>query len=104
MIITDLSNQPLRSVQKPSFKRNKPTAKQRGAISPSVRQALKARSEGLCERCKAARAVHAAHITRRWKLDRTTVFDLLHLCERCHVWCDTTKDGRAFLAAAANAR
>jgi len=102
MIITDLSNQPVRSVSKPFFKRNKPTARQRGSISPAVRKALYERSNHVCERCKAARAVHAAHITRRWKLDRTTVEDLLHLCEPCHVWCDTTKDGRAFLAAAAN--
>jgi len=97
MQITDLSNQPAYGVPKPSFKRNKPTARQRGAISSSTRKALYERSGHICERCKAARAVHAAHVTRRWKLDRTTVDDLLHLCEPCHRFCDNTSEGREYL-------
>ena len=85
-----------RPVPKPSHKRIKPTARQRGAISTRVRQQLYERSGGLCERC-GKRAAHAAHITRRWKLERTTVNDLLHLCVTCHYWADNTAEGRKWL-------
>lgn len=84
-------------VPKPNIhKRFKPTAKQRGAINTKVRKQLYERSKGFCERC-GGRAVHAAHITRRWKLKETTVNDLLHLCVTCHLWTDTTKEGREWL-------
>ncbi len=83
-------------VPKPQYKRYKPTAKQRGAITPKVRKELYERSGGRCERC-GGHAVHAAHKTRRWKLQRTTVDDLLHLCMTCHVWADNTADGRKWL-------
>lgn len=83
-------------VPKPQYKRYKPTAKQRGAITPKVRQELYDRSGGLCERC-GGRAAHAAHITRRWKLQQTTANDLLHLCIKCHTWADNTSAGRKWL-------
>jgi len=82
---------------KPSHKRLKKTAKQRGAISTKVRNQLKKRSDGICERCRSRVAVHAAHITRRWKLAETTVDDLLHLCLECHIWADGTEAGRRYL-------
>jgi heterodisulfide reductase subunit B len=85
-------------VPKPSYKRFKPTAKQRGAINPSVRQRLAERSGGVCERCHSARAVHAAHTVRRWKLKETTLDVLIHLCVECHIWCDNTPEGRKFLS------
>lgn len=85
-------------VPKPKHKRIKPTAKQRGAITPKVRRQLYERSGGICERPGCfKRAVHAAHITRRWKLKETTVNDLLHLCLECHIWADNTVEGRAWL-------
>lgn len=96
----DLSNQPARTITKEmqtKHGRNKPTAGQRGAISPKVRKALRERSDGICERCRKAQAVHAAHLTRRWQLDRTTVTDLAHLCLPCHVWADGGKEGREWL-------
>jgi hypothetical protein len=82
---------------KPTHKRAKKTAKQRGAISQKVRRELKERSDGICERCRSRVAVHAAHITRRWKLAETTVDDLLHLCLECHIWADGTEAGRKYL-------
>ena len=93
----------LNAVPKPSHKRFKPTAKQRGAISTKVRKELLECSGGACERC-GRKAVHAAHITRRWKLERTTVNDLLHLCVECHLWADTTATGRHWLKEQENAR
>lgn len=84
-------------VPKPQHKRFKKTAKQRGAISPEVRRKLHERSGGICERCRGARAVESAHVTRRWKLKETTLDDLLHLCVRCHDWADGTAEGRAYL-------
>lgn len=83
---------------KPSYKRYKPTAKARGAISPKVRSELKQRSGGQCERQGCGNeAVHAAHVTRRWKLERTEVHNVLHLCLTCHIWADQTVEGRAWL-------
>lgn len=85
-------------VPKPNHGRNKPTAKMRGSISPSVRKALHARSNGVCERCHKVPAAHAAHLVRRWLIsERTTVTDLCHLCLRCHINADTSAEGRAWL-------
>lgn len=75
-------------------KRVKPTQRQLGAISAKVDKELKERSDGVCERCRAARAVERAHITGRKQLKHsTTVNDLLHLCTPCHRWLDGTADG-----------
>lgn len=88
----------LNAVPKPQHKRNRPTARQRGAISTSVRRQLRERSLGVCERCKYALATEAAHTLRRWRVEeRTTVLELVHLCHDCHYHCDNTHDGRKFL-------
>lgn len=88
----------LNAVPKPQHRRNKPTAKQRGSISASVRLQLHERSHGICERCYSARATEAAHTIRRWRIEeRTTVQLLAHLCNSCHTHCDNTRDGRLFL-------
>lgn len=89
----------LNACPKPNHKRNKPTAKQRGAISPSVRIQLAARSNGRCERCgRGGIALQAAHNRRRWRIEgSTTVHDLCHLCIECHGWADNTKAGREWL-------
>lgn len=86
-----------RPVPKPNHKRLKPTAKQRGHVSTKVRKQLYERSGGFCERCGRYGGLQAAHITRRWKLDKTTVDDLLHLCVECHIWADNTAEGREWL-------
>lgn len=83
---------------KPRHKRNKRTARQRGAISLSTRRELHDRSNGACERCDSARATQAAHVTRRWRLQQTTLDDLIHLCVDCHIWADQTEEGREWLA------
>lgn len=83
---------------KPTHKREKPTTKARGAISTKVRKELQNRSQGKCEREGCQReAVHAAHVTRRWKLQKTEVHNLLHLCLECHIWADSSKEGREWL-------
>lgn len=86
-------------VSKPSHKRNKPTARQRGSISPSVRLQLAARSKGRCERCgRGGIVLQAAHTVRRWKIEsRTTVNELSHLCIECHIWADASEVGRDWL-------
>lgn len=94
----NLLNQPARAVPKPSFPRNKPTARQRGLISTKVRRQLRERSGGICERCHYAPAAHACHLVRRWLIqESTTVEFLAHLCVPCHQWADSCKDGRSFL-------
>ncbi len=94
----DLSQQPVYSVPKPSHGRNRPTARQRGAISTKVRRELRERSGGICELCKNNLATEAGHTLRRWRIEeRTTVQDVCHLCNACHTKCDTTRDGRKFL-------
>jgi hypothetical protein len=86
-----------RKVSKARTARFKPSARQRGAISPKVRKQLRERSNGQCERCGGV-AAHAAHIKRRWKHEvPPTVEDLLHLCITCHAWADQTRDGRDWL-------
>lgn len=85
-------------VPKPSYRRNKPTRRQRGEISAKVRKQLHERSKGICERCYSTKAVEAAHTLRRWRIQgKTTLEDLVHLCVPCHRHCDHTMEGRVFL-------
>lgn len=89
----------LRPVAKPQHKRNKPTAKQRGAIGDAATKKLYSRSGGICERCGFVKGQERAHTIRRWKIKgRTTAEDLAHLCNTCHTYCDNTAEGRLFLA------
>lgn len=88
----------LNAAPKPSHKRNRPTARQRGMITTKVRRQLRDRSGGVCERCHYAPAAHASHLVRRWLIEeKTTVNHLAHLCVPCHQWADSCKEGRAFL-------
>lgn len=99
----------LNAVPKPQFKRNKPTAKQRGYISPSVRQKVNERAGDKCERCyknrNAVWTLEQAHLTRRWQIEgKTTEYDLALLCGpstqsgTCHHWADSTREGREWLS------
>lgn len=103
-----------RPVPKPSHKRSKPTAKQRGAITPEVYEAAYTRSEGRCERCGwqgygigefrisgVKWCLQAAHLLQRRNIEvSTTVNDIAMLCGpsvnsgTCHHWVDSTKAGR----------
>jgi hypothetical protein len=95
---------PLRQSPKPSFKRNKPTAKQRGSISPSVRLKAKVRANSHCEMCgrheRQVWGLQCAHLVRRWKLTETTEHDVAMLCGpsvntgTCHNKIDYTAEGR----------
>lgn len=98
----------LRAVPKPSHKRNKPTRKQRGAISPSVRKKVNERSNNRCERCGKHRSsvmtLENAHITRRLDIEvKTTENDLIRLCGpstqsgTCHWWVESTREGKNWL-------
>lgn len=84
---------------KPQHKRVKPTAAQRGHINQQTRNALKRRSQGLCERCGVGgQPLQAAHLIRRWRIEGKTTVDLLaHLCVDCHFYCDNTAPGRRWL-------
>jgi len=74
--------------------RIRPTQKKKGSISDKVRREIKQRSDGVCERCDANRAVHMAHIISRKNINHvTTSKDLLHLCIQCHKWLDETVEG-----------
>ncbi|ARF67060.1 hypothetical protein B7C51_19280 [Paenibacillus larvae subsp. pulvifaciens] len=85
---------PYSKAQQVRSKRVKLTQKQMGDISPSVDAELKARSQGVCEFCGAARATERAHITGRKQIDhKTEVTDLLHTCTECHRWLDGTVEG-----------
>ena len=96
----NLSNQPVRAYTKEmqtKSNRIKPTQRQMGAITPSVRAKVKERSKGICEvqkRCTGAQGVHMAHIIGRKQLKhKTTAADLLHSCVACHKWLDETAEG-----------
>lgn len=75
-------------------KRVKPTQKQLGDISDKVRKEVATRSNGVCERCKSARALQQAHLIGRKQIKhKTTAADLLHVCVECHIWLDQTEEG-----------
>lgn len=93
---------------KRSFPRNKPTAKQRGAISSSVREEVNKRSQDKCERCGKHKdsvwTLEQAHIARRWTMDsKCTANDLVRLCgpssdsSTCHHFADYTRIGREWM-------
>lgn len=88
------------AVPKPKYKRYKPTAKQRGAISPEVYAAALKRSGGRCECCGRYGELQCAHLVRRHNIKgRTTVNDVAMLCGpsvntgTCHNWIDYTRAG-----------
>lgn len=99
MIVKSLANQPVRSVtkqQQTKHKRVKRTQRQRGAISPRVREEVRARSKGICEvrmRCNGAQAVEQAHLQGRRLIDETNADMLRDSCKECHIWLDETPDG-----------
>ena len=75
-------------------KRIKPTQRQMGNISKKVRELVKERSNGICERCNRQRATQMAHLIGRKQLNTvTTDRHLLHLCVACHRWLDETVEG-----------
>jgi predicted RNA-binding protein YlxR (DUF448 family) len=97
----NLANQPVRAVTKESQTKKvrvKLTQRQMGEISTKVDKQLKNRSQWLCERCRAARAVQRAHLIRRGQLNwKTTVNELAHLCLPCHKFIDESGEpGRAW--------
>lgn len=95
-----LANQPAYTITKDmqtKRQRVKPTQRQMGAISPSVRSEVKARSMGVCEvqtQCRGSQALEMAHIVGRKQLThKTTAEDLRHSCVACHRWLDGTPEG-----------
>lgn len=95
-------------VPKPNHKRNKPTRKQRGEISASVRSKVNERSKDRCERCGKHKSsvwtLENAHITRRMDIkEKTTEDDLIRLCGpstqsgTCHHWVESTREGKNWL-------
>lgn len=93
-------------VSKPSHKRTKKTAKQRGAISTEVYNAAYERSGGVCERCGKGGYLECAHLIRRWKIEtETTVNDVAMLCApavntgTCHNHIDYTREGKEWALA-----
>lgn len=78
--------------------RIKPSQRQLGEISTKIRQEVKERSNGVCERCSMARATDMAHLIRRPQLKEKTHAGLLaHLCRSCHQFCDGSAVGRDWL-------
>jgi hypothetical protein len=53
----------------------------------AARPLLYERSCGVCERCRAARAVEAHHRQNRSQGGTWALSNLLHLCGSCHRWC-----------------
>ncbi len=94
-----ISKSEFNPVPKPSHKRIKKTAKERGSISADVYSAILERDNECCARCYSGHNLQAAHLVRRWKLQLTTIHDVCMLCMNCHNWADTTADGRKWLEA-----
>jgi hypothetical protein len=98
-MIMNLANQPVLSYtkdQQTKSKRIKRTQRQRGAISPHVRQDVRERSKGLCEirkRCNGAQAVEQAHLQGRRLIESTTPDMLRDVCKECHIYLDESVEG-----------
>ena len=74
-------------VPKPSHKRNKPTAKQRGQFSAKTIQAILARDENKCVKCGSYHVESVPHhITFRSALGEGTKRNGVTICRRCHDW------------------
>lgn len=99
-------------VYKPKHKRIKPTQKQKGNISNSIRKKVNKRSEvdgyPRCEGChknkSACMTLENAHIESRGSIDHmTTENDLLRLCGpstdsgTCHHYVESTKAGKQYM-------
>jgi hypothetical protein len=101
MQIQSLANQPVRGYPKDKqteHNRVKLTRAQRSELSAKEVKRLYARSNRVCEKCDRQRASEKAHIERRWKSEsRPTAEDFAHLCKPCHIWCDGSNEGRAWL-------
>jgi hypothetical protein len=111
----NLANEPVRAVPKPSYGRRKPTAKQRGNISPSVSKEVIRRSGNVCERCGwtigrydptgRKMGLQNAHLIRRGNVKvKTEPWDVARLCGpsvntgTCHNIIDYTAKGKEWAA------
>lgn len=96
-----------RPIPKPSYKRFKKTARQRGQILKHVYNEAWERAGGRCERCGRhdVWTIEAAHVERRWRFGQegVTAADIVMLCGpstlsgTCHHWADYTREGREWL-------
>jgi len=87
-------------VPKQSFRRGKPSQRQRSELPPKEVKRLYERSGGVCEKCDSARVTGKAHVERRWRSERIpTAEDFIHLCTPCHEWADSGLVGRKWLIA-----
>lgn len=73
----------VRAVPKPTFKRSKPTRKQRNNFSREVREQIYERDEGKCQECfRIGTEIH--HVKFRSQGGRGVVTNGLLLCADCH--------------------
>lgn len=73
----------IRPVPKPTFKRSKPTRKQRNNFSREVREKIYERDEGKCQECfRIGTEIH--HVKFRSQGGRGVVTNGLLLCADCH--------------------
>ena len=67
-------------------------------ISIKVRNEIKERSNGVCERCYNQPATEVTPALRRWEItDSAVVHDYVHLCPTCRGYCENTHAGRIFM-------
>ena len=96
-LMPDFSYRPVsKESQLYNNRKGKKNQRMRGAISPSVREQVKARSKGLCEvrkRCNGSPGVHMAHLQSRNTIEETTAEMIRHACLACHQWLDTNDEG-----------
>lgn len=104
MQVLDLSKE-WNPVPKPSFKRQKRTRKQNGAITQKVREEVLRRSGCVCERCGTvlAYAFEMAHLIKRSQGGSgREPWNIVLLCGpstdsgTCHHFADYTAQGRAW--------
>lgn len=73
----------------PGPSRKAPIKRRSGPITPEIRAArsiVRERSQGICEVCDTAPAVHFHHILPRSAGGPDTAANYLHVDARCHQW------------------
>ena len=93
MRATNLANEPVRAVPKPSYGRQKPKRGKASEFSPSVRKAIIKRDKGLCVRCGAPyHNIH--HVIYRSAGGKGTIDNGVCVCYWCHEWAHSGREGR----------
>jgi hypothetical protein len=83
---TPLKTRKITPEQRRAWNDPPPPNRKRAKKTPGVRAIVRRRSQGVCERCRAAEATQFHHRKMRSQGGPDTEINLAHLCWSCHHW------------------